>query len=242
VSVTAPPRPPRPSDPVDREEIEALVEALIEEARKRAQCRRRRNAAVVTLVALVGAALFAVLGRSAQSQTASPALSARSTAPAQAGTSRIAFFTSVLKPSRSGGFVQTELYVMNADGSGMRRLVRHESGLEPEPYGGGAFGAVWSPDGLKLAFGKRLGPAIGQCGVCHTEIFVVSADGTGQRNLTRKGFANPFRGSSNQCLRRMRGWNARALTPSGTRPRWSSLTSPTRALPLGGCDSYGSSY
>ena len=34
VSVTAPPRPPRdsgPSDPVDREQVEALVEALIEE-------------------------------------------------------------------------------------------------------------------------------------------------------------------------------------------------------------------
>ena len=43
---------------------------------------------------------------------------------------------------------------------------------------------MWSPDGLELAFGNRLGPAIGQCGACHTELFVVSADGTGQRNLT----------------------------------------------------------
>jgi predicted Zn-dependent protease len=41
MSVTAPPRPPRPSDPVDREELEALVEALIEEARQRARRRRR---------------------------------------------------------------------------------------------------------------------------------------------------------------------------------------------------------
>ena len=98
VSITAPPRPPRQSDPVDREELEALVEALIEEARQRAQRRRRRNAAVVTLIALVGVALFAVLGRSAQSQTASRALSARSIAPAQAGTSRIAFFTGALSP------------------------------------------------------------------------------------------------------------------------------------------------
>ena len=59
MTVTAPPRPPRPSDPMDREEIEALVEALIEEARQRARRRRRRNGAVVTLVALVGVALFA---------------------------------------------------------------------------------------------------------------------------------------------------------------------------------------
>jgi hypothetical protein len=35
VTVTAPPRPPRPNDPVDREELEALVEALIEEAQQR---------------------------------------------------------------------------------------------------------------------------------------------------------------------------------------------------------------
>ena len=34
MTVTAPPRPPRQSDPVDREEVEALVEALFEEARQ----------------------------------------------------------------------------------------------------------------------------------------------------------------------------------------------------------------
>ena len=169
MTVTAPPRPPRPSDPMDREEFEALVEALIEEARQRAQRRRRRNAAVVTLIAFVGAALFALLGRTAQSQTASPT-AARSSLPA-ATASRIAFFA---------GFYPTELYVMNADGSGKRSLVRHSSGLGPDPYGG----PVWSPDGLKLAFAKRLAPAIGQCQVCHHEIFVMNADGSGQRNLT----------------------------------------------------------
>ena len=77
MTVSAPPRPPRVDDPVSREEVEALVEALIEEARQRARRRRRRNGAVVALVALVGVALFAVLGRSAQSQSASPALTAR---------------------------------------------------------------------------------------------------------------------------------------------------------------------
>jgi Tol biopolymer transport system component len=40
-------------------------------------------------------------------------------------------------------------------------------------------------DGLKLAFVKRFGPAIGQCTLgCHSEIFVMNADGSGQRNLT----------------------------------------------------------
>ena len=114
MSVTAPPRPPRPSDRVDREEIEALVEALIEEARKRAQRRRRRNAVVVTLVALVGAALFAVLGRSAQSQTPSPALAARSSLSAVTGESKIAF---IREPA--GGYAGV-LWVMNPDGSGQR--------------------------------------------------------------------------------------------------------------------------
>ena len=60
--------------------------------------------------------------------------------------------------------MQTELYVMNADGSGMRRLVRHESGLGPEPFGVGAFGAVWSPDGLRLAFGSVSAPPSGSVG------------------------------------------------------------------------------
>ena len=78
MTVTAPPRPPRPSDPVDREEVEALVEALIEEARQRARRRRRVRMAVVACVVLVGATVFAVFERSAESQNSSPALTARS--------------------------------------------------------------------------------------------------------------------------------------------------------------------
>ncbi len=75
MSVTAP---PRPSDPVDRQEVEALVEALIEEARQRARRRRRVRMAVVAFVVLVGATLFAVFGRTADSQNSSSALTAKS--------------------------------------------------------------------------------------------------------------------------------------------------------------------
>ena len=78
MSVTAPPRPPRPSDPVDRQEVEALVEALIEEARQRARRRRRIRTAVVACVVLVGATVFAVFERTAESQNSSRALTARS--------------------------------------------------------------------------------------------------------------------------------------------------------------------
>jgi TolB protein len=186
MSVTAPPRPPRPDpskEPLNREEIEALVEALIEEVRQETRRRRRRNWALAALVTFVGVVLLTVLDRGAASQTVSPAVSARMNAPAQAGTSRIAFMTGVLKPSPTGGYLQSELYVVNADGSGQRRLVGHGSGLGPEPWGGGP---SWSPDGSRLAFVQRFGAAEGQCasGGCHSEIYVVNADGSAQRNLT----------------------------------------------------------
>ncbi len=107
MTVTAPPRPPRSSDPVDREEVEALVEALIEEARKRAQRRRRRNGAVVTLVALVGVAVFAIFGRSAQSQTGSPAFVGGSNL-SHASKQRVEITAGgVIGPTSSGRFVLT---------------------------------------------------------------------------------------------------------------------------------------
>ena len=78
MTVTTPPRPPRPSDPVDRKEVEALVEALFEEARQRARRRRRVRLAIVACVALVGVTVLAVFERAAESQSSSPALTARS--------------------------------------------------------------------------------------------------------------------------------------------------------------------
>ena len=40
MTIFAPPRPPRPDAAVDRDELEALVNALIEDARRRARRRR----------------------------------------------------------------------------------------------------------------------------------------------------------------------------------------------------------
>ena len=232
MTVTAPPRPPRPSDPVSREEIEALVEALIEEARKRAQRRRRRNAALVTLVALVGVAVFAVLGRSAQSQTASPVLSGRLNPAAQAGTSRIAFTSyQVPPPHRRTG----ELYVVNADGSEKRLVtkgVRAGSGTAWSPDGQtiavadyrrvlfvsadgserrdvtrawGLDGSpVWSHDGRRIAFAGRRDD-------CRGEIYVMNADGSGLRRLTRNVLhdAMPFWAPNGKKIAFLR-WRAKA--------------------------------
>lgn len=78
MTITAPPRPPRPSDPVDRRELEALVEALIEEARQRARRRRLVNMAVAAGVVLVGLIVFIAFERTAESQPSSPAAAARS--------------------------------------------------------------------------------------------------------------------------------------------------------------------
>jgi len=179
VTVTAPPRPPRPNDPVDREEIEALVEALIEEARQRTRRRRRMYWTVAASVVLAGVVVFTVFDPTAQSQSASPALSARSSLAAAAASSKIAFMTAVPRARLLKGVQwDAEVNVMNADGSGKRRLARNTWMFQPP---------AWSPDGQKLAFERRLDPTKykGQCGGCDIEVYVMNADGSGQQNLTR---------------------------------------------------------
>jgi Tol biopolymer transport system component len=71
------------------------------------------------------------------------------------------------------------IYVMNADGSVRRKLARGvrviSSGQRVTPGGGSP---AWSPDRRRIAFvSDRDG---------NFEVYVVSADGSGQRNLTRK--------------------------------------------------------
>ena len=61
------------------------------------------------------------------------------------------------------------IYVVKADGSGLRNLT-------PKPVGAYAAPA-WSPDGRKIAFvSDRDG---------NSEVYVMNANGSGQRNLTR---------------------------------------------------------
>ena len=62
------------------------------------------------------------------------------------------------------------MYVVNADGSG---------GAEPHAEAEGAAYAApaWSPDGRKIAFASERDG--------NSEIYLMNADGSGQRNLTR---------------------------------------------------------
>jgi Tol biopolymer transport system component len=74
----------------------------------------------------------------------------------------------------------TAIYVMNADGSGLRRLAR--GGSVRKVRGGqreaGGDGLAWSSDWRRIAF---LSDRDGDF-----DIYVMNADGTGQRNLTRR--------------------------------------------------------
>jgi Tol biopolymer transport system component len=191
MTVSAPPRPPSPartapdSKPLEREEIEALVEALIEEARREQRRRHRRYWALAALAALVGAVILILLDGGAASQTPSPARSARSGA-ASVGTpsSKIAFASTVgCIPLRHCWW---GLFVMNLDGSGKRRLAPHFwiSNFGESPL-------AWSPDRRKLLFSAHLSRSAAPCAsYCGKEIFVINADGSGLRRLTRNTVAD----------------------------------------------------
>ena len=64
-----------------------------------------------------------------------------------------------------------QIHVMNADGSGQRRLAQSEDERRRNP--------AWSPDGATIAFERARGRGL------DVEIYVMNVDGSGLRNLTR---------------------------------------------------------
>ena len=87
---------------------------------------------------------------------------------------RIAF-VSTREQRQVRGVVVGQIFVMNADGTGARRLT--------DPDDGGAdYGVAWSPDGSRLAF-VCSGPDLSDDGLC-----IVGADGSGRRRLLAPGW------------------------------------------------------
>ena len=240
MTISAPPRLRSPgrgapeSKPLGRDEIEALVEALIEEARRETRRRHRRYWAIAALVTFVGAVVLILLDGGAASQTAAPGVSAQSNGAARAGTLRIAFVRGDLgPPCRPVGSCDNELYVMNADGTGAKRLTRNP----------GLGGPAWSPNGRKLVFAKRpqrSGAACRPASRCHDEIYVINADGSELRRLTRNAVAdnNPVwspdgrriafvrdrdRQTVNIYVMNADGSDQRRLTPTVRRRPWVGL-------------------
>ena len=71
----------------------------------------------------------------------------------------------------------TDVYVMNADGSGERRLTTNA---------GNDFDPAWSPDGRRIAFTAQRGPgggAVSQGSRNTSDVYVIDADGAGERRL-----------------------------------------------------------
>jgi TolB protein len=66
-----------------------------------------------------------------------------------------------------------EIYVMNVDGSGMRRMTNHPE-IDTSP--------TWSPTGNQIAW------VSGRSG--NPQVYVMNADGTGQRKLTNESWAD----------------------------------------------------
>jgi TolB protein len=112
-----------------------------------------------------------------------------------------------------------DIYLVNADGSGLRRLVRAISPLVRMPGGptwGFSANPAWSPDGRRIAFVSNRDGS--------DDIFVVNADGSGLRNLTRS------RGNDHDPV-----WSpdGRVIAFQGRRARPSELE---RAVCRGHCD------
>src|ERR1041384_8287818 len=70
------------------------------------------------------------------------------------------------------------IYVMDADGGGIRKLTNASPG---EANFGSGDRPVWSPDGKKIAFRRLMEPEL----LDNTDLFVINGDGTSERRLTR---------------------------------------------------------
>ena len=116
-----------------------------------------------------------------------------------------------------GGFLKAELYALDADGTGLRRLTT--SGGRVSTYS-------WAPDGRSLAY-ERVRTS-------ESQIFVVSSDGTGSRRLAT-GYqprwspdgqsvayvCRDIRTGDSVCIVPTRGGKPTRVVSDGSAPAWS---------------------
>lgn len=142
--VSSPPRPP--NDPVTHDELEALVEALIEEARQRARRRRKRYAAAALfVVAGLGSAAMLIGGSGGPAAVSANASSPSSASPAQA---------SARAPHvRNGPLTVAEgNRIVAVDRRGVRHPIFRCSAPSGSRFCSTMEGFAWSPTGDKLLF------------------------------------------------------------------------------------------
>jgi TolB protein len=80
----------------------------------------------------------------------------------------------------SNRFGNGDVFVMNLDGSGVRRLTTFGN----NPLGNRALQPAWSPDGSMIAYTVRPCYAVDRCSF---EIRVMNSDGSGDRSLVTDG-------------------------------------------------------
>ncbi len=137
-------------------------------------------------------------------------------------TGKIAFVREIGN-TQGGGWIDSEIFVMNADGTNEVRLTNNFV-KDEDPN--------WSPDGRKIAFSSRSGG--------NSEVYVMNADGTGLMNLTKNlahdaapswspdgrkiAFQSHRDGSIEIYVMNADGSNQKRLTyspPRNSHPRWS---------------------
>ncbi len=110
--------------------------------------------------------------------------------------SKIAFVTDRHGPDPVGHLGNPEIYVMNPDGTGQKRLTERD-GLDNGP--------VWAPDGRRIAFNRALGGSV--------DVFLMNADGTEPTRLTHLADSGP-------------GAHSATWSPDGTRIAFQSNARP----------------
>jgi len=145
VSISSPPRLPRPSGLVDPSELEALVEALIEEARQRARRRRHRNAAIVLLAAAIAIGVYAGINGVSAGQQSAAALGSSGALAARPSAVRNGPITLFVAPSANADGLAT----IESVGKRGTKVIWQ---CPQAKWCGQPVSFAWSPDGRRVAF------------------------------------------------------------------------------------------